>query len=665
MNRLRDGVWVALIAGAVIWWAAPTTWGDQGEAEQAPATPKVERAAVAKVGALVKPLGRSTTAEWPHPATELLVDPGMIGRGGGSCDSPALCDGDVNGDALVDPLDTGAILARFGLDPCSAGNCQYDVNCDGLIDPLDTGYVLARFGACGPPVDCSTPGCGLSNDDCQDAIVVGEGVTPFDTTDATDDGPADCDPFTGNQDIWFEFLSPGDGNAIISLCENTAYDSTLSVYNGSGCPVGAPLACSDDDCGQVGGPSIVTVAVTDGQVLKMRVGGWDDDSGQADPAGEGELNIAFAPGDMGACCFPDETCSEEASELDCNSKGGEFEGLGTLCTPGLCVAGPPNDHCQDVTPVLLPVGGTLTFFGDNTGATSDCNSLVEEVWEAFTTELNGLTVIIDYCGSEPTHTPAYIIIETSCPCSGNPIFADSSSFEVCAGGDTNIIIEYGDLAAGTYYVPVYSKPDEPDGGTIGPYVMNLSASFPSGDCCVVHPQPGCDNVCGEPDDGGVEECVCLVDDFCCNVTWDAACVEIVGLFSCADCSDNNPDCIAPSDCCDGAGGDPPGCDDPACEALVCSFDPFCCDAQWDGLCAGEANTCCETCGGDPSDPLCEPAKACGQKDAGSCCVANGTPGCDDEFCCLSICPIDPSCCDTEWTQACADQAVALCDDACP
>ena len=65
------------------------------------------------------------------------------------CDPPALCAGDVNGDGAVDPLDAGAILARFGL-PVPPNGC-WDVNGDGDINPLDSGYVLARFGLCDPP----------------------------------------------------------------------------------------------------------------------------------------------------------------------------------------------------------------------------------------------------------------------------------------------------------------------------------------------------------------------------------------------------------------------------------------------------------------------------------------------------------------------------------
>ncbi|MCH7719493.1 MAG: hypothetical protein IH988_00690 [Planctomycetes bacterium] len=60
------------------------------------------------------------------------------------------CEGDVNGDGMVDPLDSGFVLARFGCSyPEDGENClAADVNGDGLVDPLDVGFVLARFGPC-------------------------------------------------------------------------------------------------------------------------------------------------------------------------------------------------------------------------------------------------------------------------------------------------------------------------------------------------------------------------------------------------------------------------------------------------------------------------------------------------------------------------------------
>ena len=40
------------------------------------------------------------------------------------------------------------------------------------------------------------------------------------------------------------------------------------------------------------------------------------------------------------------------------------------------------------------------------------------------------------------------------------------------------------------------------------------------------------------------------------------------------------------DCC--AAHASSGCDDPACESSICQADPFCCEIQWDSICAGEA-----------------------------------------------------------------------------
>jgi hypothetical protein len=43
----------------------------------------------------------------------------------------------------------------------------------------------------------------------------------------------------------------------------------------------------------------------------------------------------------------------------------------------------------------------------------------------------------------------------------------------------------------------------------------------------------------------------------------------------------------------------PGCEYPACEAAVCAIDSFCCDVEWDGICADVALDNCgpAECGG--------------------------------------------------------------------
>ena len=49
-------------------------------------------------------------------------------------------------------------------------------------------------------------------------------------------------------------------------------------------------------------------------------------------------------------------------------------------------------------------------------------------------------------------------------------------------------------------------------------------------------------------------------------------------------------------------------------------------------------------------------QVCGDAGAGDCCIANGTPACDDQICCEAICAADPFCCATAWDSICAGEA---------
>jgi predicted outer membrane repeat protein len=51
----------------------------------------------------------------------------------------------------------------------------------------------------------------------------------------------------------------------------------------------------------------------------------------------------------------------------------------------------------------------------------------------------------------------------------------------------------------------------------------------------------------------------------------------------------------------------------------------------------------------------------GAADPMDCCVAHGTPGCDDPPGCEElVCSIDPWCCEVEWDQICVDEAFTYC-----
>ncbi len=70
----------------------------------------------------------------------------------GGCvrDPQWLCDGDVDGDGQVNPVDAGLVQAAFGSSDDQI-LCNYDLDCDGQINPVDAGIVQSLFGTCDLP----------------------------------------------------------------------------------------------------------------------------------------------------------------------------------------------------------------------------------------------------------------------------------------------------------------------------------------------------------------------------------------------------------------------------------------------------------------------------------------------------------------------------------
>jgi hypothetical protein len=174
-----------------------------------------------------------------------------------------------------------------------------------------------------------------------------------------------------------------------------------------------------------------------------------------------------------------------------------------------------------------------------------------------------------------------------------------------------------------------------------------------------------------------------------------------GTLACAkDCSalDTSGCTSAGSNCCINNGM--MGCDDAVCEAAICGLDPYCCDTEWDDLCAaaatgvdGNGNECAvcplPMCGNDVIEfgEACEAADLLGEDCASlgfmggvlacaadctaydtsgcmagppsNCCINNGMMGCDNAVCEAAICGLDAYCCDTEWDDICAAAATGV------
>ncbi|MFQ5463806.1 MAG: hypothetical protein ACE5E5_14410, partial [Phycisphaerae bacterium] len=166
--------------------------------------------------------------------------------------------------------------------------------------------------------------------------------------------------------------------------------------------------------------------------------------------------------------------------------------------------------------------------------------------------------------------------------------------------------------------------------------------------------PGAGNCCSPhatPGCSDVACCqdVCSIDFFCCDTEWDGMCADQAVSVCPPSVCGGGGGCPGTGDCCVSNGT--PGCNDAACCDAVCSADPFCCDTTWDTMCAGQAETLCTG--------LCSPFNAC-VDGTGNCCVDNPTAGCSDPACCTTVCELMPSCCDVVWGPECVALAETNC-----
>ena len=115
-----------------------------------------------------------------------------------------------------------------------------------------------------------------SNDDCVDAKSVGDVTNlPFDTREATFDGPGHC---LNSPNLWYRYTATCTGQAIVSLC-GSSFDTVLAVYKGSSCypKLSDMIGCNDDACGQ---QSELTFDVVSGNRYLIEVGGYGSETGQ-------------------------------------------------------------------------------------------------------------------------------------------------------------------------------------------------------------------------------------------------------------------------------------------------------------------------------------------------------------------------------------------------
>jgi hypothetical protein len=131
---------------------------------------------------------------------------------------------------------------------------------------------------------------------------------------------------------------------------------------------------------------------------------------------------------------------------------------------------PPYDECQSIIsiPTVAP-GGTILLTGNSSGATDTEGFGARVSWEAFTLTSCATTLNIDYCGSTPARTNAYVNLFVGCPQSAGFIPWTGTPGPTCPNGSVNV--PYANVPAGTYYIAV----SEVLPGASGPYGINVTA----------------------------------------------------------------------------------------------------------------------------------------------------------------------------------------------
>ncbi|MEM7228996.1 MAG: hypothetical protein AAF432_09295 [Planctomycetota bacterium] len=389
--------------------------------------------------------------------------------------------------------------------------------------------------------------------------------------------------------------------------------------------------------------------------------------------GEGSCFVPGTCAQPGACCLPTGLCTPgaEADGEDCVAMGGVYAGPDTTCSTTVC----PFPQC--------PSGGSCFVENGTEGCndTSCCNLVcnTDPFCCAVEWDLTCANLATAQCD-----TPSACGLPDAGDCganNGTPGCNDLNCCSAVCAKDPFCCETQWDLmciseAVATCGIPTGaccfgSSCDvlTPEFCTsVGGIFIGIDAGcFPStctGACClldgtcVTTTAPGCagffqgsdsnclTTACPEPGACCLPSGACFQDS---SVLGDD-CNAAGGLYQGPDTACGFVAC--PNDACPGqgaclVGGFTPGCQNEACCGTVCSLDSFCCNVEWDDICAADAR----------DTPACTIQRfpACATL-AGLCTSANGTPGCSDFDCCTTVCEADPFCCDTEWDAICVANA---------
>ncbi len=212
------------------------------------------------------------------------------------------------------------------------------------------------------------------------------------------------------------------------------------------------------------------------------------------------------------------------------------------------------------------------------------------------------------------------------------VLFDQYGYDVAYGSsvtDDEVLFAVSD--GGQYTLLVYAF----DGSNDYSVYLDANVGDLVSNCCETSPLP----TCSVPE---VDECVCDLDPYCCEIDFDGLCV--MEAVECgADCGTNE------GSCCETA--EEGGCGDEEVEDCICAVDAQCCLSGYDQLCIDQAVASCSL---QCEQPLPD----------SDCCEASEVGQCTDDEVNACVCAFDPYCCNVSYDENCVAMGITYCGASC-
>ncbi|MDE1037841.1 MAG: choice-of-anchor B family protein [Phycisphaerales bacterium] len=234
------------------------------------------------------------------------------------CDTPlGSCVNDIDGNGTVGVSDILAVIDNWGISgdgtfrPIGDVNDSCSVDISDLLQLVgDWGSECIITGACclsdfscaelsfntcseqdgtyyGDESLCSDTNCPGAGDECNTAMVAQLGSNNYETTTATPSSPEPDDSqcegtymnWENSQDIWFVWVAEYTGSVHFTTCEDSSFDTSMALYEGS---CNTQVACNGDGDGDNGCQayySTIDFNVQKGSNYYIRIGGWEGATG--------------------------------------------------------------------------------------------------------------------------------------------------------------------------------------------------------------------------------------------------------------------------------------------------------------------------------------------------------------------------------------------------